>query len=85
MHLYDPKATKRPVNLTLNTDLIARARAEGLNLSGIAETAITAELARIARRKFDAEIAQASRAHDEYLAEYGSLGDVMRGMLDAAE
>lgn len=85
MHPYDPDAAKRPVNLTLNSDLAARARAEGLNLSALAEAAIAAELARIARRKFDAEIAEASRAHDEYLAEYGSLGDAIRDMLDAAE
>ena len=85
MNLYDPQAAKRAVNLMLNSDLLARARAEGLNLSALAEQAVTAELARIAREKFEAEIAQACRTHDDYLAEYGSLGDAMRAIANATE
>ncbi len=42
MELYDAKASKRPVNVTLNSDLVARARAEGLNLSALAEEAVAA-------------------------------------------
>jgi len=56
MRVYDPSATKRAVNLTLNSDLVRRARAEGLSLSAIAEEAVAAALARRAREKFDAEI-----------------------------
>ena len=39
MQIYDREASKRPVNLTLNSDLVARARAEGLNMSALAEEA----------------------------------------------
>jgi antitoxin CcdA len=85
MALYDPTAAKRPVNVTLNSDLVARARAEGLNLSALAEEAVAAALARIARERFEAEIAQACRVHERYLSEYGSLGDAVRAALDAAE
>jgi post-segregation antitoxin (ccd killing protein) len=69
---------KRPVNVTLNRDLVARARAEGLNLSALAEEAVAAALARIAWARFEAEIAQGCRVHEQYLAEYGSLGDALR-------
>ena len=79
MQIYDVDAPKRPVNVTLNSDLVARARAEGLNLSALAEEAVSAVLARIARARFDAEIAQACRVHDQYLTEYGSLGEAVRG------
>ncbi len=85
MELYDPQAAKRAVNVTLNGDLVARARAEGLNLSALAEQAVAAELTRIAREKFEAEIAQACRVHEDYLAEYGSLGAAVRAITDAAE
>jgi len=85
MQLYDTGAAKRPVNLTLNGDLITRARAEGLNLSALAEEAVAAALARRAREKLDAEIARACRVHDQYLAEYGSLGEALRTSADAAE
>lgn len=85
MHLYDIGAAKRPVNLTLNGDLVTRARAGGLNLSALAEEAVAAALARRAREKLDAEIAQACRVHERYLAEYGSLGEAVRTNADAAE
>ena len=78
MQIYDTSAPKRPVNVTLNSDLVARARAEGLNLSALAEEAVTAALTRIAKARFDAEVAQACRVHDQYLAEYGSLGEAVR-------
>jgi antitoxin CcdA len=83
MPLYDLDAAKRPVNLTLNGDLVTRARAEGLNLSALAEEAVAAALARQVRKKLVAEIAQACRAHEQYLAEYGSLGDALRASADA--
>jgi antitoxin CcdA len=84
MQHYDPKASKRPVNVSLNSDLVARARAEGLNLSSLAEEAVAIALGRIAEQKFAAEIAQACRVHEQYLAEYGSLGDAVRAIADAA-
>jgi len=85
MEPFDQTAVKRPVNLTLNSDLVARARSEGLNLSALAEEAVAAALARIARDRFEVEVAQASRVHDQYLAEYGSLGEAVRAVADAAE
>jgi antitoxin CcdA len=83
MAVYDTEAAKRPVNVTINSDLVARAKAEGLNLSALAEQALVAALARIAKARFDAEIAEACRVHDRYLAEYGSLGDAVRASADA--
>nr|WP_294528911.1 type II toxin-antitoxin system CcdA family antitoxin [uncultured Rhodopila sp.] len=78
MHIYDPHASKRPVNISLNSDLVARARAEGLNVSALAEEAVSAALTRIARERFAAEIALACSVHEQYLEEYGSLGDAVR-------
>jgi antitoxin CcdA len=81
--LFDADAAKRPVNLSLNGDLVTRARAEGLNLSALAEEAVATALARRAREKLAAEIAQGCRAHEQYLAEYGSLADAIRASVDA--
>ena len=77
--------TKRSVNLSLDSALVARARAEGLNLSAIAEAALATVLAQTARQKLAADIEQACRAHDLYLAEYGSLGEAVRSAADASE
>lgn len=85
MHLYDANAGKRPVNVTLNSDLIARARAAGINISAVAEEAVAESLRRIARERFDADIAQACRAHDRYLEEYGCFSELLRAHADNAE
>ncbi len=78
MNVYDPIAAKRPVNLTMNGDLVDRAGAAGLDVSALPEAAAAAALAKSARAKMKAEVAQACAAHDEYLAIYGSLGDAVR-------
>lgn len=83
MRMYDTEAAKRPVNLTMNSDLVARARAEGLNLSALAEGAIAGEMARIARQKFDVDLEAAYRDHERYLEEFGSLSDAIRNLNDA--
>lgn len=84
MRMRSHTASKRPVNVTLNSDLLARARQEGLNLSALAEQAVTDALARIARERFEADVAQACEVHEQYLAEYGSLGEAIRAHVDAA-
>jgi antitoxin CcdA len=80
--LYDTDSAKRPVNLTMNGDLVTRAKAEGLNLSALAEEAVATALAQRARQKWEADIAESCRAHDRYLAEYGSLNDAVTAETD---
>ncbi len=77
MGLYQTSAPRRAVNLTLNSDLVTKARAEGLNISALAEQAVAAALVRKAREKLEAEVAQACRVHEQYLEEYGSLSDAV--------
>lgn len=83
--LYDEKAPRRAVNLSLNSDLLSKARACGLNLSGIAEEAIKLEVARVARERFEAEIRRSVEQHDAYLAEYGSFADAVRRSIAAED
>ena len=83
VRVYDTLAAKRPVILTMNGDLVEKARAKGLNLSALAEKAVAAELLRSARAQWDAEIAEACAAHERYLAEYGSASDLLRAHLAA--
>ena len=85
MNAPSPSSSKRAVNLTMSGDLVARARAAGLNLSAVAEEAVAAALAKAARVKLEAEVAQACAAHEEYLAIYGSLGEVVRASAADAE
>ncbi|MDA8249265.1 MAG: type II toxin-antitoxin system CcdA family antitoxin [Rhodospirillales bacterium] len=78
---FNRNAPRRPVNLSLNSDLVARARAENLNLSAIAEAAIQRAVAQRAAEKFREEIARSIAEHEEYLAEYGSFAESVRQML----
>ena len=78
--LYDTAAPRRAVNLSLNSALVARARAERLNLSSIAEEAIGKALAEAARKRFLEEIAVGVAEHEAFLAEYGSLSETVRMM-----
>ena len=80
--LYDEKAPRRAVNLSLNSDLVSKARSCGLNLSGIAEEAIKREVARIARERFEAEIRRGVEEHEAYLAKYGSFAEAVRRSLE---
>jgi antitoxin CcdA len=81
----DRHAPRRAVNLSLNGDMVAKARALGLNLSSIAEEAITREVARATEARFKAEIARGLEQYDQYLAEHGSFADAVRATLEAEE
>ena len=43
-HLFDSSAAKKPTNLTVNSDLLFRARKLNINLSATLEKALVAEL-----------------------------------------
>lgn len=79
---FDEKAPRRAVNLSLNSDLVSKARSCGLNLSGIAEDAIKREVARVTRERFEEEIRRSVEQYEAYLAEYGSLWEALADQAD---
>jgi antitoxin CcdA len=81
-HIYDRTVPRRPVNLSLNSDLIAKARSENLNLSAIAEDAISHVLTQIATTRFHEDIARGVVEYEGYLQEYGSFTDAVQAMAD---
>ena len=83
VQVYDPNAARRAVNLSLNGDMVSRARAAHLNLSAIAEAAIASALNDVMLKRFHDEIARGVELHDAYLAEYGSLADAIRAADEA--
>jgi antitoxin CcdA len=48
---YDPRARKRPVNLTLNEDLVLKAKAMTGNLSGLVESLLADFVAQERRQR----------------------------------
>ncbi|MDH3375971.1 MAG: type II toxin-antitoxin system CcdA family antitoxin [Gammaproteobacteria bacterium] len=43
-HVFDSKASKKPTNLSVNSDLLSRARKMNINLSATLEKALIAEI-----------------------------------------
>jgi antitoxin CcdA len=75
--LYDLSAPKRPVNLTLNTDLIARARQCTDNLSGLVESLLVDFIDRERqRRAAEVKLAQATtEMWNRFNEKFGSFAD----------
>jgi len=65
--MYDMKAPKQTVSLTVNSDLYARAKKLGINASQIAEEALTQALARKLAEQIRAEIREDLAAYNSYI------------------
>lgn len=74
---YDVTARKRPVNLTLNEDLVMQAREVTDNLSGVVESLLADFLAaQKQRRAADAQVAQATvETWSRFAKKHGSFAD----------
>jgi post-segregation antitoxin (ccd killing protein) len=83
--LFDRNAAKRTVSLTINADLVAKAKEAGLNLSQISEEALAAAVTAYWRERIKAEIAEDMKAYDAHIAEHGSFADAMREYLTEQE
>jgi post-segregation antitoxin (ccd killing protein) len=76
--VYDPKAVKQTVSVTINSDLYAQAKGFGINASQIAEEAIANEVARLKAEQIKGEIQRDLEALDAYEAKHGSFAEMVR-------
>jgi antitoxin CcdA len=76
--VYDKGAPKRAVNVSVNADLAAKAKALGLNLSEALETRLAELIADAERQHWLAENAAAIEAYNERVAEGTILSDFER-------
>jgi antitoxin CcdA len=74
---YDRAASKRPVNMTLNEDLVRRVRGLTPNLSETVETLLAAYVDDAEAQAADRakQIAAHIAANDAFVARHGSLAD----------
>lgn len=76
--IYQADAPKRPVNLSLNSDLLAMGKELGLNLSSVAEEALAyAVSARLAERWLE-ENRDAIEAYNQRVEGQGVFSDGLR-------
>jgi antitoxin CcdA len=74
---YDPAARKRPVNLTLNEDLVDQAKAMTDNLSGVVESLLSG----FVDKERKAELAR-SRTIAATVATWNAFGDKTGSIAD---
>ena len=77
-NLYDTNALKKPTNLSLNSDLLAKARALNVNLSATLEQALRHELAQAEASKWAEDNKAAIKAYNTFVQENGCFGDEFR-------
>jgi post-segregation antitoxin (ccd killing protein) len=66
--LYDVNAGRKTVSITLNSDLVAKAAALGINISRTAEAAVVQAFEAAEKAKIREEIPEAVRIIDELVA-----------------
>lgn len=79
---HDVTAPRRTVSVTINSDLMAKAKAARINVSAVAEAAVAAELAQRARAALIEELRIEAEAHDRFVAEHGSFSDGVDAWLE---
>jgi antitoxin CcdA len=78
MDEFDPRAPKKAANLSINADLLARAREHNINLSSTLERALTDALRQKRRERWLAENKEAIGAYNEHVEKHGAYGDDVR-------
>ena len=75
---FDPHAPKKAANLSVNGDLLARAREHHINLSSTLERALVETLKRKRRERWLAENKDAIGAYNDHVDKHGTFGDHVR-------
>lgn len=76
--IYDPNAPKRPTNLSINSDLLKKARELGINLSSSLEEALAANVKRRLSEQWLSENREAIATYNEHVEANGVFSDDVR-------
>ena len=72
--LYRKDAQKKPTNLSINSDLLAKSRKMKINLSALLEAALTEKLAQAENERWQARNKLAIVAYNNMVEEQGCFG-----------
>lgn len=75
---YDPGAPKKATNLSINRDLLEKARDCGINLSAALEEVLVAALRTEQRKRWLEENREAIDSYNRQVAEHGVFSDGFR-------
>jgi antitoxin CcdA len=77
-YLFDETAVKKPTNVSLNADLLAKARAENINISATLEQALLEKLKQKARDNWLNQNRSAINAMNDFTDRHGLFSDEHR-------
>lgn len=78
VQLFDTQAPKKPANLSINSDLLAKARELNINLSATLEEALTEQLKQKRRELWRKQNAKAIQTYNRFVEEQGVFSDELR-------
>lgn len=76
---YDTSAPKRPINLSVNGDLLAQAKSAGVNLSSVLERALADEVRKRRAEAWLLDNREAIQNYNQHILEHGTFSDDLRG------
>lgn len=79
---HDLTAPRRTVSLTINSDLMARAKAAKINVSAVSEAAVAAALAAKERGALLVALAAENAMYEQMFEEHGSFTEAVFDWLD---
>lgn len=83
--LFEPKAPKQTVSITLNSDLYAKAKNVGINASKVAEEALAHAYSAARSEALRVEIRDELGALEKYEAENGSFSELVRAQYEGGD
>lgn len=79
MHqIYNNQAPKKPTNVSINSDLLEKARRLNINLSAALEQALAEQLRAAQRELWKRENADAIKEYNRHVEKNGTFGDSVR-------
>ncbi|MBS3955448.1 MAG: type II toxin-antitoxin system CcdA family antitoxin [Methylomicrobium sp.] len=75
---YNTQAPKKATNVSINSDLLEKARALNINLSSTLEQALAEQLRTEQRAQWLRENADAIKAYNEFVESNGTFSDSVR-------
>lgn len=77
-HVFNINAPKKPTNVSINSDLLEKAKGLNINLSATLEMALTEQLRAEQRNQWKAENAKAIQAYNSFAEANGVFSDGLR-------
>ncbi|MCP5148607.1 MAG: type II toxin-antitoxin system CcdA family antitoxin [Pseudomonadales bacterium] len=77
-YTYDIKAPKKPTNVSINSDLLDKARSLKINLSATLEQALAEQLRNEQRAQWLRENADGIHAYNQFVETNGTFSDSVR-------